>query len=497
MITVDGLGTEYKSVPGTPDLMISKSGHVLQQGRADVSLTPIDGGYFIVQHKIPGVTKARHRLMAMAWKELPDNYLELDVNHLDGVPGNDHPDNLEWCTRAGNIRHAVDMGLIDSIKLYAKDLSTGLTYSFPSMARFGEFANINRATASAALINKSIAIVKSKWLLSKDATTIFSSELQVDIDARRYGIPTLISTKDNSRVEYKSIGELVSRGPLNLSEGAIRHRLETRGSEIDENYKLVYNLYGTTVSLKPVKEVAIKSIPVYVQKIDGGSSIKFDSIAKARDSIRVDRQALLDALLVPGTVLRNSVRVGYDPTFTKTREDVLGTNKVSGTINSKRGSNKSMPAYAYNVLTGVITTHISPMQLSKDLGMSDQPVYSALSANHLKAKVPKYRVSYDKSAKFPTSLTTKEVKDLGTLVVSKNGNIVMEAPSIRAATQGLLELGLGGEARHNSAGKGEGIRKHFGEVLKRARAMEYDIYYRIEDIRFNFTSDGKELIRVY
>ena len=74
----------------------------------------ITGGYYIlpaVNDFDSSATLRRHRLKLLVFTTYDFHPETMWVNHINGIPGDDRWDNLEWVTPADNIKHAYDNGL--------------------------------------------------------------------------------------------------------------------------------------------------------------------------------------------------------------------------------------------------------------------------------------------------------------------------------------------------------------------------------------------------
>lgn len=73
-------------------------------------------GYLIAYAYKDGVRKniVIHRAVGVAFVINPNNYLE--INHINGIKEDNRSENLEWCTRSYNLKHAYRLGLRKSKK---------------------------------------------------------------------------------------------------------------------------------------------------------------------------------------------------------------------------------------------------------------------------------------------------------------------------------------------------------------------------------------------
>lgn len=85
-----------------------------------------------------------HRLIAITFLPNPDNLPV--INHIDGDPGNNKIDNLEWCTQKHNIKHAREvLGNKPNNHREVVCTETGVVYY--SMAEAGRLLNDPRVTS--------------------------------------------------------------------------------------------------------------------------------------------------------------------------------------------------------------------------------------------------------------------------------------------------------------------------------------------------------------
>jgi hypothetical protein len=67
------------------------------------------------------------------------------VNHKDHIPGNDHKDNLEWCTQKENVEHWLVGGKDKtSVPVEVLDVDTGIVTQYESIGACSKALGINR-----------------------------------------------------------------------------------------------------------------------------------------------------------------------------------------------------------------------------------------------------------------------------------------------------------------------------------------------------------------
>lgn len=88
----------------------------------------------------------RHRLMGLTFLDFPSNYSDMVINHKNGIPGDDNPDNLEWVSVSENNTHAVENGLCPNRTnpVLMKNLITNEIIRFDSIIACSKYLGYER-----------------------------------------------------------------------------------------------------------------------------------------------------------------------------------------------------------------------------------------------------------------------------------------------------------------------------------------------------------------
>lgn len=105
---IENLNESYLDYPLNKNYMVSNFGSVYCKNGYKIASFINRNGYEYV--KIDGKNNAVHRLVLTTFSP-NKNYLNLDVNHINGIKIDNRLSNLEWSTRSENCIHAVIHGL--------------------------------------------------------------------------------------------------------------------------------------------------------------------------------------------------------------------------------------------------------------------------------------------------------------------------------------------------------------------------------------------------
>lgn len=143
----------FYMIPYYSNYVVSKSGRLIKKSTGqEVQASEGTLGYFTFRMTDDfgsAQNQLRHRILCYTFKPYPAHVKDLDVNHIDGKPGHDDLDNLEWVTRSQNLCHAYKHNLrSDNRPVQIKNIRTGKMFIFASCSAAGRELGVTETTIS-------------------------------------------------------------------------------------------------------------------------------------------------------------------------------------------------------------------------------------------------------------------------------------------------------------------------------------------------------------
>lgn len=246
------------------------------------------------------IVTSRHRCIATLFvdKKSEENII---VNHLNGIPGDDKPGNLEWTTYQGNQEHAGMMGLTEKcLPVSVRNPNTGEIRHYPS------------ATAA----GKDIGISKDNilWRINNSEEKIYPEGFQYRRRDDSKPWPLTLTTQYGRSVPVLlrdvvtgEIREFTKQSDLAESIGSCLASINLSANDI--NQPLIQNRYQVKLKtdIKPWREVkdiyhehGLKQPVIVISELTGEETI-YPSAKACADAIGIKTTTLNERLKFNGS----------------------------------------------------------------------------------------------------------------------------------------------------------------------------------------------------
>lgn len=169
-----GLGSEehfgFSYIPMFSRYVINRDGVVYEKSWNKIVKPHFNKGYYSYSLKPdvgPRTSLKRHRGICLAFTSYPTNVDDMQVNHINGVAGDDRIDNLEWVTCSENRLHAISNGLtLVNKPVVARNTETGEEIEYNTLDSFCHAFNLSEPKVSKVLAKIDEPLIHSVFEIS-------------------------------------------------------------------------------------------------------------------------------------------------------------------------------------------------------------------------------------------------------------------------------------------------------------------------------------------
>lgn len=236
----------YYYIPEYSKYVINRQGEVIQHfTRNKLSGNFHESGYLYYclildtsrRGKSTSTSVGRHRLMALTFLDYDENVESMDVNHLNGIPGDDWLGNLEWATRSSNMIHAYASGLrTDNKPVVVFNHRTGIETEYFSVGECERKLGLTRSVVHFRLKNSPGKIFPPGLSFRYKGTDIGDEIKVTSCDVDHYGIAVVMrNIYTNETIEFPSAKKCSEH--LGVSKKVVQKRLKDKSQPLYKNYQ--------------------------------------------------------------------------------------------------------------------------------------------------------------------------------------------------------------------------------------------------------------------
>lgn len=223
----------FAFIPAFTRYMINKDGVVYDTTTMKMQKAHFNKGYYsfaLIPDIGPRTSLKRHRGLCLAFTDYPANVDDLQVNHINGIVGDDKLNNLEWVTCSENRIHAIKSGLtLINKPILVRDLHTGAIEEFYSLKYFCSKFNLNEK-----IISKCLSKHDENLILNNKEIYYKNLEHRVQLNT----IKRKILVRDIRTAEVTEYDSIVSCAKiLGISKNIINWRINTPTSCLYKDYR--------------------------------------------------------------------------------------------------------------------------------------------------------------------------------------------------------------------------------------------------------------------
>lgn len=315
----------FYDIPGYSNYQINVCGDVVSSYTHKLLLGSTNpAGYFNYRLKSDDGhihTWGRHRLLCYVFKHPGGDITNLEVNHINGVKGDDNLDNLEWVTPQENVYHAGKNRLTEKcIPVEIHNVFTNESKHFPSIKSCAEYLNLskdivssrvlsdgNRVYAGGFQFRKYEEITHSPWPTFEDIDT----ELDKTVPTKKVCVRNVLI---DSIVEYNSITELSNDIKVPVSTLSIwlkNKNMPVLPGFIQMQFKAKLKPWRNVID--PYKELAqfTKDKPIIVENIVTGETQLFVSSVECAKHFNLKPTTLHYRLKANGRIAYDNYKFKY------------------------------------------------------------------------------------------------------------------------------------------------------------------------------------------